>query len=75
MAKMIATTQLIPKAYHNKPADVLVAFEFGRTLGLGYLQAVQNIAVVNGRLIRKQRTNMRWQEEAGQMLSKKSPRD
>jgi len=49
MAKMIATTQLIPKAYHNKPADVLVAFEFGRTLGLGYLQAVQNIAVVNGR--------------------------
>lgn len=49
MAKMIASTQLIPKAYHNKPADVLVAFEFGRTLGLGYLQAVQNIAVVNGR--------------------------
>ena len=49
MAKMIATTQLIPKAYHNKPADILVAFEFGRSLGLGHLQAVQNIAVVNGR--------------------------
>lgn len=49
MAKMISTTQLIPKAYHNKPADVLVAFEFGRSLGLGYLQAVQNIAVINGK--------------------------
>ena len=49
MAKMISTTQLIPKAYHNKPADILVAFEFGRSLGLGYLQAVQNIAVINGR--------------------------
>ena len=49
MAKMISTTQLIPKAYHNKPADVLVAFEFGRSLGLSHLQALQNIAVVNGR--------------------------
>ena len=49
MAKMISTTQLIPKAFHNKPADILVAFEFGRTLGLGMLQAVQNIAVVNGK--------------------------
>jgi len=49
MAKMIATTQLIPKGFQNKPADILVAFEFGRTLGLGMLQAVQNIAVVNGK--------------------------
>jgi hypothetical protein len=49
MAKMISTTQLIPKAYQNKPADVLVAFEFGRSLGLGRLQAVQNIAVINGK--------------------------
>lgn len=49
MAKMIATTQLIPKAYQNKPADILVAFEFGRSLGLGQLQAVQNIAVINGK--------------------------
>ena len=49
MAKMISTTQLIPKAYHNKPADILVAFEFGRSLGLGYLQSVQNITVINGR--------------------------
>lgn len=49
MAELMSTTQLIPKAYHNKPADILVAFEFGRSLGLGPLQAVQNIAVVNGR--------------------------
>jgi hypothetical protein len=49
MANMIASTQLIPKQFQGKPADVLVAFEFGRSLGLGMLQAVQNIAVVNGR--------------------------
>jgi hypothetical protein len=49
IAKMMSTTQLIPKAFQNKPADILIAFEFGRSLGLGQLQAVQNIAVVNGR--------------------------
>jgi len=49
IAKMISTTQLIPKAYQNKPADVLVAFEFGRSLGLGQLQSLQNISVINGK--------------------------
>jgi len=49
VANMMSTTQMIPKQFQNKPADILVAFEFGRTLGLGQLQAVQNIAVINGR--------------------------
>ncbi|MDX2369707.1 MAG: recombinase RecT [Colwellia sp.] len=49
MAKMIAGTQLVPRCYQNKPADILVAFEFGRTLKLGMLQSLQNIAVVNGK--------------------------
>lgn len=49
IAKMMSTTQLIPKAFQDKPADILVAFEFGRTLGLGQLQAIQNIAVINGK--------------------------
>jgi hypothetical protein len=49
VAKLIASTQLVPKQYQNKPEDVLVACEFGRRLGLGELQAVQNIAVINGK--------------------------
>lgn len=49
IAKMIASTQLVPKAYQNKPADVLVAMQFGKTLGLAPLQAVQNIATINGK--------------------------
>lgn len=49
MANMICKTEMVPKAYQNKPQDVLVAMEMGRTLGLSPLSAVQNIAVINGR--------------------------
>ena len=49
MAKMISQTQMVPKSYHNKPQDVLVAMEMGRSLNLSPLQAVQNIAVINGK--------------------------
>lgn len=48
-AKMLADSTLIPKDYQNKPGNVLVAIQWGREVGLGPLQALQNIAVINGR--------------------------
>lgn len=49
VAKMMSQSQMVPKQFQGKPQDIILAMEFGRRLGLGELQAVQNIAVVNGR--------------------------
>lgn len=48
-AKLIASSDLVPPDYRGKAANVLVAVQMGAELGLKPLQAVQNIAVVNGR--------------------------
>jgi len=49
MANMISKSAMVPKAYANKPQDVLIAMEMGRSLRLSPLAAVQNIAVINGK--------------------------
>lgn len=49
MAKMLASSSMIPKGYQGKPSDVLVAMQWGHEIGLGPLQALQNISVINGR--------------------------
>lgn len=49
IAKMMAQSQMVPKNYIDKPQDVLIAMEYGRSLSLGPLQAIQNIAVINGK--------------------------
>ena len=46
---MLSKSQMVPKAYQNKPEDVLVAIQWGRELGLAPLQALQNIACINGK--------------------------
>lgn len=48
-AKMIADSDLAPKDYRGKPGNVLIAMQFGSEIGLKPMQAVQNIAVINGR--------------------------
>lgn len=48
-AKLIATSDLVPKDYHGKPANVVVAIQWGYEIGLHPMQALQNIAVINGR--------------------------
>jgi hypothetical protein len=48
-AKMIADSDLAPKDFKGKPGNVLVAIQMGYELGLKPMQAIQNIAVVNGR--------------------------
>jgi len=49
MAKVISSSDLVPKDYKGKPENVLVAIEMGKDLGLNPMQAIQNIAVINGR--------------------------
>lgn len=46
---MLAKSQMVPKQYQGKPEDVLVAIQWGRELGLAPLQALQNIACINGK--------------------------
>jgi len=49
LAQYVASSDLVPSSYKNKPANVLVAMQFGAELGLSPMQAVQNIAVIGGR--------------------------
>lgn len=48
-AKIIACSTMVPRAYQGKPADILVAVQMGADLGLKPMQALQNIACINGR--------------------------
>jgi len=48
-SKMISQSGMVPGAYKGKPQDVLVAIQWGYELGLQPLQALQNIAVINGK--------------------------
>lgn len=49
LADMLAKSSMVPRAYHNKPEDILVATIWGKEIGLATLQALQNIAVINGK--------------------------
>jgi hypothetical protein len=49
MANMLSSSQMVPKHYQNKPQDTLVAMMMGAELGLNPIQALQNIAVINGK--------------------------
>lgn len=49
LSTMLADSELVPKDYRGKPANVLVAVQWGAEVGLQPLQALQNIAVINGR--------------------------
>lgn len=47
-ANMLAGSGIIPKQFQNKPQDILVAIQMGLEVGLKPLQALKNIAVING---------------------------
>lgn len=48
-SEMVAASDLAPKDFRGKPANVLIAIQMGMELGLAPMQAIQNIAVINGR--------------------------
>jgi len=48
-AGYLADSDLVPKDYKGKPGNCLIAMQWGAELGLKPLQALQNIALINGR--------------------------
>jgi len=48
-AKMLARSNMVPKDYVGKPENILVALQWGAEVGLGPLQALNGISVINGR--------------------------
>ncbi len=49
LAKIIAESDFAPKDYKGKPGNVIIAIQMGADIGLKPMQALQNIAVINGR--------------------------
>ncbi len=49
LADVLASSDLVPRDYQRKPGNILVAMQWGAEVGLKPLQALQNIAVINGR--------------------------
>ena len=45
----LAESDLVPKDFRGKPANCLIAIQWGAELGLKPLQALQNLAIINGR--------------------------
>ena len=46
---MLADSDLVPKDFKGKPGNCLIAIQWGAEIGLKPLQALQNIAPINGR--------------------------
>ena len=49
MAEVISKSSIVPKDYQGNPGNVLVAIQWGMEIRVPPLQAMQNIAVINGR--------------------------
>lgn len=48
-SEMLASSSMVPKAYQGKPQDIMVCVQWGYEIGLAPMQALQNIAVINGK--------------------------
>lgn len=48
-SKMMAKSSIVPKDYQGKPENILVAVQMGLEIGLAPMQALQSVAVINGR--------------------------
>jgi hypothetical protein len=48
-SKMLADSTMVPRAYQGKPQDIMVCVQWGYEIGLAPMQALQNIAVINGK--------------------------
>ncbi len=49
LSEMMANSDMVPKDFKGRPGNVLVAVQMGAEVGLPPMQAIQNIAVINGR--------------------------
>jgi hypothetical protein len=49
LAGKLASSEFVPKSFRGKPADLFICWEVGYQIGMAPAQAMQCIAVVNGR--------------------------
>lgn len=49
LATKLASSGLTPKSYRNNPKDLFLAWEYGYQLGMSLAQAMQDVAIINGR--------------------------
>jgi len=49
VSEMISKSQFCPKQFYGKPGDIMICIQMGQEVGLKPMQALQNIAVINGR--------------------------
>jgi hypothetical protein len=49
LSKIMASSDIVPKDFKGKPGNVLVAIQMGHEIGLQPMQALQSIAVINGK--------------------------
>ena len=49
LAGQLAASELVPKCYRNKPSDLFLCWSMGYQVGLAPEQAMQCIAVINGK--------------------------
>jgi hypothetical protein len=49
LAQYIASSDLVPKAYKDRPQDIIIAIKKGKEVGLPAMAAIHNIVVMNGR--------------------------
>lgn len=48
-AEYVCKSEVVPKGFRGKAADIVVAVQMGAELGLAPMQSLQNVAVINGR--------------------------
>lgn len=48
-SNMLASSTMVPRQYQGKPQDIMVCVQWGYEIGLAPMQALQNIAVINGK--------------------------
>lgn len=49
IAKALAPSDIIPQAYRGKPANIVVAIEFGQSMGLSPAESLYRINVIQGK--------------------------
>lgn len=78
-AQALSDSDLLPKSFQGKPANVLMAIEYGRSLDLTPIQAIQEITVIQGRptasanligaLVRKAGHSLRVKVDPAQLIA------
>lgn len=49
LAQELAKSEIVPKEFIGKPANILIAVGMGQSVGLSWMQSLQSIAVINGK--------------------------